>query len=629
MKRIVFIFIVIVICQSNAIAYDFSAVAPSGQTLYYNIVNGKAQVTYPSFWTHPWNGYTMPIGNLTIPDSVSYNNQNYAVTTIDGYTFEGCGLSTVIIPNTVKEIGGYALSGCTSLTSISISNSVTSIGTFAFDGCTGLTSITIPHSVTSIGRFAFRSCTGITTLNFDADSIATLNPYTTFNNNYHPFSGCTNIVTLNIGNNVKIIPAFICYGFSQLTNVTIGDSVSNIGQDAFTGCSGLISVNYTGTISHWCSIDFGNSNPVQYSHNLSINGVPITNLTIPMGVAEINPNAFKGCNLNSVTIGNSVTTIGEYAFNGCTGLNTITIGNSVTMIDEHAFSGCNELSSIVMRCYPPTIHSNTFSSSLPVNIPIHVPCGAVSSYMSAANWSNFTHFVEDCATITVTANDFTLGGVTGGGTFTVGDTVTLTAIPYFGSRFIGWSNGSQENPLTFVATTTQNFVAAFGVGELPHDTVYVHDTTYITQIVRDTTYINNYIHDTTYINNYVHDTLIAYVNQYVHDTTFITNYIHDTSYIYRTQYDTLFVYNTVHDTAWLTAYVHDTAFVNNYIHDTVWLTQTVWEYIHDTVIEHVHHYIHDTTFINNYIHDTTYLTQYVDRYIHDTVMQYVNQTLLI
>ena len=201
-----------------------------------------------------------------------------------------------------------------------------------------------------------------------------------------------------------------------------------------------------------------------------------------------------------------------------------------------------------MKCYPPLIADNTFSG-IPVNIPIHVPCGAVSSYMSAANWSNFTHFVEGCANITVTANDFTLGGVTGGGTFTVGDTVTLTAIPYFGSRFIGWSNGSQENPLTFVATTSQNFVAAFGVGELPHDTVYIHDT--------------------TYINNYIHDTIVRHVNHYIHDTTFVNNYIYDTIYLNRYFHDTIFINNYIYDTIYLNHYIFDTV----YIHDTIYIQE--------------------------------------------------------
>lgn len=275
----------------------------------------------------------------------------------------------------------------------------------------------------------------------------------------------------------------------------------------------------------------------------------LTSISIPSTVTEIQGYAFYLCSgLNSLSIPNSVTLIGIYAFYCCIGLTSINIGNSVTLMGQQAFGGCSSLPSITMKCYPPLIADNTFSG-FPVNIPIHVPCGAVSSYMSAANWSNFTHFVEDCATITVMANDFTLGGVTGGGTFTVGDTVTLTAIPYFGSRFIGWSNGSQENPMTFVATTSQNFVAAFGVGELPHDTVYAHDT--------------------TYINNYIHDTIVRHVNHYIHDTTFVNNYIYDTIYLNHYFHDTIFINNYIYDTIYLNHYIFDTV----YIHDTVYIQE--------------------------------------------------------
>ena len=183
--------------------------------------------------------------------------------------------------------------------------------------------------------------------------------------------------------------------------------------------------------------------------------------------------------------------------------------------------------------------------------------------MSAANWSNFTHFVEGCATITVTANDFTLGGVTGGGEYTAGDTVTLTAIPYSGSRFIGWSNGSQINPLVFIATSNASYVATFAADNLPPDTVFVHDTTYISYTIHDTIIQN--IHDT--VINLIHDTI--FINNYIHDTLFYPVYIHDTTTVNHIVYDTV--------------YFHDTIYRDRYIHDTI--------YVHDTV------YIHDTIYI--------------------------------
>ena len=233
--------------------------------------------------------------------------------------------------------------------------------------------------------------------------------------------------------------------------------------------------------------------------------------------------------------------------------------------------------------------------------------------------------------------------------FVVGS-ATLRSMYSTGIGSISPSSPSYGTRLNYVNTIR---FGTRGCG-LPYDTVFVHDTTYITREVHDTMFINNYVHDTvwmtnyvydtvyinntihdtayftqyvhdtTFVNNYVHDTLIAYVNQYVHDTTFITNYIHDTSYIYRTLYDTTFVYTHIHDTTFLTQYIHDTTFVNQYIHDTLYLTQWMYEYIHDTIIQTVTEYVHDTTFVNNYIHDTTYLDHYIYEYLHDTIMQYIN-----
>ncbi len=337
---------------------------------------------------------------------------------------------------------------------------------------------------------------------------------------------------------------------SGLTSITIPNSITSIESYAFAYCTGLDSITIPNSVT---SIEFG---AFAYCTGLD-------SITIPNSVTSIWGETFYSCSgLNSVIIPNTVTYIGERAFFACQGLTYLTIGNSVTSIDNHAFYGCSSLSSITMKCYPPAIQSTTFSG-FPVNIPIHVPCGALTSYQNAQYWNNFTHFVEGCATITVTANDFTLGGVTGGGEYSAGDTVTLTAIPYSGSQFIGWGNGSQTNPLVFVATTNASYIAAFAADNLPPDTVFVHDTTYISYTIHDTIIQN--IHDT--VINLIYDTI--FINNYIHDTLFYPVYIHDTTTVNHIVYDTV--------------YFHDTIYRDRYIHDTI--------YVHDTV------YVHDTIYI--------------------------------
>ena len=213
----------------------------------------------------------------------------------DRYNNEYAG--EVIIPSTVTyngttynvtSIGYGAFAYCTSLTSVTIPNSVTSIGEEAFECCFSLTSITIPNRVTSIGNSAFYKCTSLT--------------------------------SITIPNSVTSIGVWAFSGCSSLTSVTIPNSVTSIGDSAFFNCSKLTKTNYTGDIAGWCNIKFGigSANPMCYSRNFYINDQEIKDLVIPNTVGSIHNYAFYGCSsLTSITIPNSVTSIGEMAFGGC------------------------------------------------------------------------------------------------------------------------------------------------------------------------------------------------------------------------------------------------------------------------------------------------------------------------
>ena len=136
-------------------------------------------------------------------------------------------------------------------------------------------------------------------------------------------------------------------GCSGLTSVTIPNSVRSIGDAAFLNCTSLTKVNIT-DLAAWCNIAFSNydntCNPLYYAKHLFLNGSEITDLTIPNSVTSIRYNAFYGCSgLTSVTIPNSVTSIGDAAFAGCSGLTSVTIPNSVTSIGGSAFAGCSGL----------------------------------------------------------------------------------------------------------------------------------------------------------------------------------------------------------------------------------------------------------------------------------------------
>ena len=146
-------------------AYDFSAVAPTGQTLYYNVSNGMAQVTNEGYFGYVIYYSTYPTGNLIIPDTVSYNGIAYPVKTIEINAFMGCtGLTSVSIPNTVYYIGPHAFEGCTGLTSITIPELANYLCAGAFEGCTGLTSVVFHNSMLSISQALFAGCTSLTSI---------------------------------------------------------------------------------------------------------------------------------------------------------------------------------------------------------------------------------------------------------------------------------------------------------------------------------------------------------------------------------------------------------------------------------------------------------------------------------
>ena len=127
------------------------------------------------------------------------------------------------------------------------------------------------------------------------------------------------------------------YNCYRLTSVTIPNSVTSIGLDAFRYCSGLTSVHIS-DLAAWCKISFSNyySNPLTFAHHLFLIGYEIKDLVIPNSVTSIGERAFYGCyGLNSVTIPNSVRELGSSAFYYCSGLTSVTIPNSVTSIGEY------------------------------------------------------------------------------------------------------------------------------------------------------------------------------------------------------------------------------------------------------------------------------------------------------
>ena len=289
--------------------------------------------------------------NIVIPNSVIHEGNTYAVTTIGEYAFAHCnGLTNIAIPNSVTTIGEYAFFSCSNLVTIMIGNSVTTIGNEAFLFCGSLrqidvaennlffssiegvlfnknkdtlirfpmaksSSYTIPNEVTSISDYAFYFCSRLAGVIIH-DSVTTIGEYA--------FSG-SSLFNVTIGNSVTSIGNSAFSHCNYLSNVTIGNSVATIGEFAFSECTHL------------------------------------TDITIPNSVTTIGENAFFSCsNLTNITIGNSVTSIGDATFFRCTNLSDVILPNSVTTIGNYAFSSCIRLTNIAIPNSVTSIGNNAF-----------------------------------------------------------------------------------------------------------------------------------------------------------------------------------------------------------------------------------------------------------------------------
>ena len=304
-------------------------------------------------------------GTVSDSQGVKYTaNDDASTCYVSGH--EGSYSSEIVFPEeyqgrTVTSIGERAFYECTGLTSVTFGNGVTSIGDRAFRYCSGLTSIEIPNSVTSIGHCAFYECTGLTSVTI-GNSVTSIGQ--------HVFQGCTGLTSIEIPNSVTSIGDGAFSGCSSLTSVTIGNSVTSIGIRAVDGCSGLTSVVVSSGNAKYDSRDNCNA-IIETASNTLILGCK--NTVIPNSVTSIGQYAFCGCSgLTSVVIPNSVTSIGMYAFHECSGLTSVEIPNSVTSIGERAFFDCSGLTSIEIPNSVTSIGHSAFggcSSLTSVTIP--------------------------------------------------------------------------------------------------------------------------------------------------------------------------------------------------------------------------------------------------------------------
>ena len=258
-----------------------------------------------------------PQGNIR----TSYTIPN-GVTTIDEYAFSFCkNLINVTIPDTVIKIGDNAFRDCVRLTDIIIPNSVTRIGDEAFDGCDSLTTVRIPASVTSIGDNAFLFCNKLAEIIVDennqyysSDEYGVLfNKDKTTLIKYPEDNTRTSYI---IPDGVTKIDDNAFYFCHNIATVIVPSSVTEIESGPFTGCNELTQIIVDENNQYYSNDEYG----------VLFNKEKKAVIRYPEGKTE-----------TSYTISNGVTTIADYAFSGCDNLTSVTIPESVTTIGRNAF----------------------------------------------------------------------------------------------------------------------------------------------------------------------------------------------------------------------------------------------------------------------------------------------------
>ena len=318
--------------------------------LQYTLYNGEAIIT----------GCSESIsGDIILPSTI----YGAPVTKIADTAFHGRkGITSVIIPKTVTSIGYWAFRHCSGLASVNIPDSVTSIGREAFYDCSSLTSVTIPDSVTSIGSSAFENTKIYNSASNWENGVLYINnalikAKTSLSGSYsikkgtkviadRAFASCTDLTRVTIPDSVISIGDSAFYGCSSLSAILIPAGVNNIGSNAFTNCTVLNAINVVTANQVYSSIDgvlFNKSKTELIAYPAGKGTI----YSIPSGTTSIGYRAFNYCKgLTDVTIPDSVTSIGDHAFEYCSSLTSVNIPDSVTSIGYCAFKYCSHLASI-------------------------------------------------------------------------------------------------------------------------------------------------------------------------------------------------------------------------------------------------------------------------------------------
>lgn len=271
-----------------------------------------------------------------------------SLTSIGAYAFRGTALTDVVIPEKVSEIPKWAFEGISSLRSVSIRSNLTSIGDAAFYGAAQLTTIDLPESLTAIGSEAFRE------------------------------SGLT---AVSVPGSVTVVGNMAFYGCEALESISVAPGVERIGDNAFENCVKISEVELPASVGSVGESAFGGCTTLKM---------------VSMSAKQIGAFAFRGCTvLETVNTSVQLEEIPGYAFNGCVRLTRISENETqkgaylagAKRIGEWAFQGCGALTSVTFGDVLETIGEYAFDST---NIRVFQFPDSVTEIGGNAIWRNYS-----------------------------------------------------------------------------------------------------------------------------------------------------------------------------------------------------------------------------------------------
>ncbi len=319
------------------------------------------------------------------------------------------------------------------ITQIEIGDDVTSIGSYAFRECRNFTSIDISKNITNIGIRAFEYCLSLTSINVESENPSFMSENNVLFNKTktiliccpikksgsymiptgvvriedYAFLDCSNLTNITIPNSVMNIGIYAFFNCSSLTSIIVPNSVTSIGDYAFYRCSNLFFVTIPESVINIGQYAFDNipwyynlPDGIVYINNVlyKYKGIMPDNTIIDVrdGTVNITDHAFDYCSgLTSITIPNSVTSIGNGVFWNCTNLSSITMGNSISSIGIAAFGYCQSLISIInLNPVPITIISDVFFTIDKSTCVLKVPFGSAELYQQTDEWREFSQIAE-------------------------------------------------------------------------------------------------------------------------------------------------------------------------------------------------------------------------------------------